>query len=137
LTAYSNLLGDEVESRIVGNLPEPFAGSTAHYFLLMLWPHLYWVVHSKPDGTTWGPEFQNQANLRYRALEPSVIRPGVWTRKTLESLADSYDLHDGWDERVIVRFGIRERRYEGVFVLGLLQEWREIGDESPTAVPTR
>ena len=127
LTTYATLVGTEVKKeRLSHEVPEVFAGSRAHYFLLMLWPHLYWVVNSRPDGQSWGVGFQNQAALRFDEVDPCAVRVGLWTRTALERIADHHELYDGWDEQIVIRFTFGQRRYEGSFVFGLLQDWREL-----------
>jgi hypothetical protein len=103
-----------------------FRGSTVHRFLLMLWPHLYWVVNRDPHGKSWGVGFQNQAVLGFHRLDPSLVRAGVWTRAALERVADQHELYDGWDEEAVIRFHFGAHRYEGRFIFGLLLSWRRL-----------
>jgi hypothetical protein len=127
VTIYTSLLGKPVQSQSLGNdVPEVFAGSTANYFVLPLWPHLYWAVNTRPDGRAWGVGFRNQAALDFEQIEPSVIRKGLWTRSALEHIADHHELYDGWDEQALIRFDFGNHRYEGDFVFGLLQGWRKL-----------
>lgn len=124
---YRELIGPEVQIRQLGqDIPEVFRGSTEHLFLLMLWPHLYWVVNRQPNGQTWGAGFQNQAILDFPRLDPSIIRVGVWTRAAIEQLADRYKLYDGWDEEIVVHFTFKDQHYQGKFILGLLQDWQKL-----------
>jgi hypothetical protein len=127
LEAYADLLGLEVKSEPLGHsVPEPFAGSTAHSFSLMLWPHLYWVVNRRPDGRSWGASFQNQAPIGFAQMDGAMVRVGLWTRMALERVAEHHELYDGWDDYVVIRFVLGGRRCEGTFVFGLLQEWRKL-----------
>jgi len=127
LATYGRVLGAEVKSApLIDDVAEAFVGSTAYYFLLVLWPHLYWIVNRAPGGGTWGIGFRNQVDLRFERFEPSLVRVGLWTRNSLEKLADDHEIYDGWDEEVIVRFRFGPRRYEGTFTFGLLQNWRAL-----------
>lgn len=126
LVTYIRILGPEVENTAGYRMSGALAGSTAHCFILTLWPHLFWVVHRRPDGTSWEVGFQNQAVIDFKEVEPSTVRVGLWTRTTLEHIADRSEVYDGWDEQVVVRFDFGDRRYEGEFVFGLLQEWRQL-----------
>lgn len=127
LSIYVDLLGPEVKRRSPsGDVPTAFTGSTSHCFTLSLWPHLYWVVNRHPRGSSWGVGFENQTQPAFREFGPEVVRPGVWTRGALDSLADHSEIYDGWDERSVVRFGFGSGRYEGEFVFGLLQAWRQV-----------
>ena len=127
LDVYKSLLGEPVETRPVGiAVPQVFAGSTVNYFLLTVWPHLYWAVNRRPDGQSWGVGFCNQASLKFVDLDPSIIRRGIWTRSAVESIADRHELYDGWDEQALIRFHFSDRCYEGNFVFGLLQDWQRI-----------
>lgn len=122
---YAGLLGPEVpESHVGYEVPAALSGSTAHCFQLMLWPHLFWVVHRRPDGGCWSVGFQNQTVVAIRELEPSAVRVGLWSRTTLQLLADSHELYDGWDEHAVVRFAFGKERYEGNFHFGLLDDWK-------------
>jgi hypothetical protein len=125
--AYVRLLGDPVRTEPLGkDIPEVFAGSTSNYFVLSLWPHLYWTVNTCPHGRSWDVGFRNQISFDFEQIDPAVIRVGLWTRSALEHLADHHELYDGWDERVAIRFDFGEHRYEGTFVLGLLQHWQKL-----------
>jgi len=127
VATYASLLGKPVKSQPLGDdVPEVFAGSTANYFVLLLWPHLYWAVNTRPDGRAWGVGFCNQVALDFEQIEPSLIRKGLWTRSALEHIADNHELYDGWDEQALIRFAFGSHRYEGNFVFGLLQDWRKL-----------
>lgn len=127
LATYVILLGKPVKSESLGNdVPDVFAGSTINYFMLPLWPHLYWTVNTHPGQGSWGVGFHNQAAIEFENIDPSVIRRGIWTRSALEHIADSHDLYDGWDEQAVIRFAFGDDRYEGNFVFGLLQDWRKL-----------
>jgi hypothetical protein len=127
LATYASLLGSPVRNQSLGNdVPEVFAGSVTNYFILPLWPHLYWTVNTRPDGRSWGMGFRNQIELYFNPIDPTVIRKGLWTRSALENVADHHELYDGWDEQAVIRFGFGSDRYEGNFVFGLLQDWRKL-----------
>lgn len=105
--------------------PANLRGRRAQYFVLSLWPHLYWAVSDEPDQSIpFGACFLNQADELVSALDPAIVRPGVWTRPALERLADHVSIHDGWDERVTWRFHFGSTKYLGTFTFGLLDEWR-------------
>jgi hypothetical protein len=95
-----------------------------------IWPDLYWTVNSRPDGTVWGVGFRNQCEPAASACDPAVVRRGVWTRSSLESIASRVLVHDGWDEEVVLHLEIRGSVYEARFVFGLLQDWVLIDDEA-------
>jgi hypothetical protein len=123
LANYRKLLGPEVP----GN---DLTGCNAHYFLLMLWPHLFLVLEEFEKGGPCAIGFENQAIPIFQAFDPRTIRAGLWTRRALEQIADRHQLHDGWDEEVVVRFSFGDRLFEGIFVFGLLQEWRPVSGSS-------
>lgn len=128
LLRFIEYLGPAVKIGPVKRSSEAFAGSDAYYFLLTLWPHLYWVVDVPPDAgeRPWGIEFQNQTQVSLVDIDPAFVRPGVWTFSALEALADEHAIHDGWDEYVVMHLTFGRRRFEGTFVYNLLQDWREI-----------
>jgi len=126
VTVYEQLLGPPAKQEPCKDLPSQFAGSVAYLFVLMLWPDLFWVVHRRPDGGSWGVGFRNQHNRPPRSFDPSLVRPGLWTRELLQRVAPTWTLHDGWNEKLAIRFSIDDGLYEGLFVLGLLQEWRRV-----------
>jgi hypothetical protein len=114
---------------VSGEFPEPFTGSVTHYFVLGLWPHLYWIVNTQSSvdfSYSWGVGFRNQIEGRVPGFDPSLVLPGVWTRSLIEADADSAKLTDGWDERRTIEDAIDTRRFEGEFVFDLLQQWREL-----------
>ena len=119
LASYRKLLGPEVTR-------ESLTGSSAHYFTLMLWPHLFWVLEESGESGPCAIGFENQVVPVFQAFDPRTIRAGLWTRRALEQIADRHQLHDGWDEEVVVRFTFGEILFEGTFVFGLLQEWRPV-----------
>lgn len=130
LATYTALLGQPVKSEKLANVPAVFSGSTAHHFVMPLWPHLYWTVNSRPDGASWGVGFRNQVEPGSVSCDPSIVRRGVWTRSALESIAARADVHDGWDEEVVLRLELAGGVYEASFIFGLLQDWRPV---QPTA----
>lgn len=132
LSRYVAFLGDPLASETVIAPPVEFSGSIKHRFVLMLWPHLHWVVHERPDGRSWCVGFENQAAMGPRNFDPAMVRAGLWTRAALERLSHSHQLHDGWDERAVVHFTFQDECYEGTFCLGLLQEWRALALERST-----
>jgi hypothetical protein len=119
LANYQKLLGPEIPR-------DKVPGCNAHYFLLMLWPHLFLVIEELEKGGPCAIGFENQAVPVFQAFDPGTIRAGLWTRRALEQIADRHQLHDGWDEEVVVRFAFGDRLFEGKFVFGLLQEWRSV-----------
>ncbi len=123
LANYQKLLGPEVPRDNV-------TGSTAHYFLLMLWPHLFLVLEEIEKGSPCAIGFENQAVMTFQAFDPRTIRAGLWTRRALEQIADRHQLYDGWDEEVVVRFTFGDRLFEGTFVFGLLQDWRPVSEST-------
>jgi len=126
VATYASLLGPEATQKGSGCMLELLPESVAHSFRLVLWPHLFWVVHSDPAGRSLAVGFQNQVDLEFEDLDPSLVRVGLWTRFELERLADSHEIYDGWDEEVVVRFAFGKHHYEGKFVFGLLQRWKRI-----------
>jgi hypothetical protein len=131
LEIHTKILGSPLRSLpLEARVPDAFRGSIRNVFVLTLWPDLHWVVYSLPDERTWGAGFESQVPDQLAsigpAFDPAFVRPGVWTRPTLERLADRHALHDGWDEQVVIRFAFGARTYEGVFVFGLLQGWRRV-----------
>jgi hypothetical protein len=132
LSRYVALLGNPFATESIVAPPEDLSGSIKHKFILMLWPHLHWVVHERPDGRSWGVGFENQVAMSPRNFSPAMVRSGLWTRTALERLSQSHQLHDGWDERVVVRFNFQGECFEGTFCLGLLQEWRAVALERST-----
>lgn len=128
LATFVDYLGPAAKTGPVHDASESFAGSTAYSFLLTLWPHLYWDVNLQPgEGQRpWGVGFQNQARVTLPEVEPAFIRPGIWTLSAVEALADDHELHDGWDEHIVMHLTFGRRRFEGTFVYNLLQDWREI-----------
>jgi len=123
---YANLLGPAYRVEQVDDAPPSFAGSTAHYYLLMLWPHLFWVVNCSPSGTPWNAGFRNQVGFRFSPFDPRRVRVGLWTRSALEEQADRHELYDGWDENSVVHFSFGSSRYEARFTLELLEEWKQL-----------
>lgn len=123
-----DVLGSPLRSEPVVDAPEPFVGSTAHLFVLTLWPHLYWVVNEQPQRgyRPWGVGFRNQVQVASAGFEPSLVRVGLWTQSALEAIAATHTLHDGWNEQAEVRFSFGEREFQGKFVYELLQEWHEV-----------
>ena len=121
---FRNILGSEIPRGHItcGNVELP-AGCSAHYFLLMLWPHLFWVVQQCKDATSCEIGFENQTDLSFLQFDPRLVRVGLWTRGALEKIADRHELCDGWDEEVVIQFAFGSRLFKGTFVFGLLQEW--------------
>lgn len=130
LLRYTDLLGPPLTSEQSGpNVPPALSGCTAHQFGMPLWPHLYWTVHSGPDGSTSEVGFRNQVEQSL-SCDPSLVRRGVWTRSALESVASRVEVHDGWDEEVVLRLELAGGVYQASFMFGLLQDWRQV---PPTA----
>jgi hypothetical protein len=125
LSTYREILGPEVSSDHAGLANRVRRrGSTPHHFLTILWPHLFFVVEEFDGSTSCGVAFENQASPDLEKFDSANVRAGLWTRRALEELADGYELYDGWDEEVVIRFTFGSRQFEGRFVLGLLHEWR-------------
>jgi hypothetical protein len=122
------VLGSPARSEPVMDAPEPFVGSTAHLFVLTLWPHLYWVVNEQAQRgyRPWGVGFRNQVQFAPSKFEPSLVRAGLWTQSALETIAARHKVHEGWNEQAVVRFSFGEREYQGTFVYELLQEWHRV-----------
>jgi hypothetical protein len=128
IDAFTAVLGAPFKS-VAGEFPEPFTGSVTHYFVLELWPHLYWVVNTQSDADhsySWDVGFRNQIEPRVPGFDPSLVRPGVWTRSLIEPHADGATLTDGWDEQRTMEYTFGSRRFEGEFVFDLLQKWRKL-----------
>jgi hypothetical protein len=127
IETYRRLLGPEVSTDAFG---QSFDGwqtdSTPSCFLCLLWPALFWVVRRNADGGVVGVGFENQISLNFDRFAPAAVRPGLWVQPVLESLADSVELFDGWDERSDLHLTFGDSRYEGIFVFGLLNRWRLI-----------
>ena len=128
LQIYTEILGEEIPSeRLNYTIPNDLSGSSAHSFLLMLWPHLLWVVHRRPGGDCWEVGFQNQTVIEIENFDPSMVRIGLWTRRALQALSDEFNVRDGWDERISICFVFGQEHYEGTFSFGLLDRWSRIG----------
>jgi hypothetical protein len=124
---YAGFLGNPFSGLKVGyEVPAELGDSQAICFSLTLWPHLLWVVHQQPNGRCWEVGFQQALPKLGTDLEPAVVRPGIWTRSTLQRLSDKHELYDGWDEHAVVRFEFGTRCYEGTFTFGLLDSWRKL-----------
>jgi hypothetical protein len=127
ISMYIQILGPAIAPDIAGcSEALSAADGRSHRFQLMLWPHLDWVVNERPDGTCFDVGFRNQIMWKSRAIDPSVVRIGVWTRSELERLSDAHELYDGWDQLTVSRFSFAGQQYEGSFGYRLLQEWRKL-----------
>jgi len=128
IATLTKLVGTAVKTEPVPNPPEMFAGSTAHYFILSLWPHLFWVANAspKPGHVPWGVGFQNQWPIDLHRVNPATIRVGLWTLLEVERVADSRENCEGWNEESIDRFVFGNHCYEGLFMYGLLQRWQRV-----------
>jgi hypothetical protein len=102
------------------------AGSEAHFFVLTLWPHLYWVVNTRDDLLPWGIGFRNQVRMPFESINPEVIRPGLWTQSALQPFANDVIFFDGWGETSTWHFHFGRRKFAGIFTFFLLHDWREI-----------
>ena len=131
LETFRRILGPETpgNNQLVANR-ERRPGCTPHHFVLMIWPHLFFVVEEFHGANSCGIGFENQAAIRAQTFDPRAVRGGIWTRRALEMLADRHEVRDGWDEEVVVRFAFGDRMFEGRFVLGLLQEWIDLSRSS-------
>ena len=122
---------DLFEPGNLGARPERAASGSSmdvvdHCFFSVLWPHLFWIVSVDSEGVVRETGFQNQAEIRFQNFDPSTVRPGLWTLKSLERLARSSKLIDGWSEWQVFRFDFDSSRFEGAFIFGLLTEWRRV-----------
>jgi hypothetical protein len=130
VAVYVGLLGPPLRTEPLGDrAPKLFPASTEHVFILPLWPHLFWIVNSKPGGGSWGVGFRNQVELGVTMVDPRVVRPGVWTRHSLEGTARRSVPIDGWDEEIVLRLEFSTQQFEARFVFGLLQEWVGVGPD--------
>ena len=122
---YVSKIGEPVVSLPLTAVPENFANTIAHKFVLTLWPHLFWVVNARENSCSWGVGFQNQVNCS-SFLDPKRMRIGLVSLSEIEKAADKCEPVDGWDEDVSYRIEIKGKSYEARFVLGLLQQWKEL-----------
>ncbi len=100
-------------------------GTIVNYFRLTLWPEVYWAFLLLPGGFSSDVGFYNDKSIVEEFRDPGLVCPGLWTFAALKSLAGSFSLEDGWDERITWSFSFGSRRFEGLFIFGLLMEWRE------------
>lgn len=121
---YIEIFGKQkAHEKIIKKKPAQNKEFIAHYFSLNLWPHLYWVVFEQGDGICSETRFENQSAIKF---DPSLVRVGIWTRQSLDEMADEVVIYDGWDEDITLRYKFGMAKYEGRFIFGLLVEWHKI-----------
>ena len=127
---YRAILGREVCSRPVrAEKDSVLHGTTAHCFLLRVWPHLFWVVHEQPNGFCTEIGFQNQFRIRFENFDPALVQPGLWTKPSLEDAADHFEPTDGWGDRLVASLRFGNNVYQGTFTFGLLDHWERTPEE--------
>jgi len=127
LDAYGKFFEPEdINARAGRGAPTNSTEFVDHCFIPMLWPHLYWTVRVDSEGGIREIGFQNQAEINFRNFDPSTVRVGLWTLMTIERLARSSKIVDGWDEEKVVRFDFDSSHFQGIFVFGLLTEWTKV-----------
>ncbi len=132
-TSLRELIPPELETlvHILGapalTTPAKEEGSAlTHLFILPLWPHLFWAVDQQHEGYLWDARFCNQHAWGEGGMDPSLIRRGVWTKESLDRIADRWDFCSGWDEAETRRFHFSSAIFEGDLVFGLLQNWWQV-----------
>lgn len=120
---YRRVLGRPVREALVA-ASGAFAGSTAQWFSLPLWPDVEFVVHEATDGAAW--------NVGFRADRPppddvDALRPWEWTFTQLCDAATVCAVEEEWsyDRTAIFTFARAgaTTNYRGRFDLDLLQTW--------------